>query len=74
MPHNLDPLVIVNERHLRMVLREYSAHYNKERPRRPLDLETPIGVPARASPPEVGRIVARPVFGGLHHEYEWVAA
>lgn len=74
MPPNLDPLIIVNERHLRMVLRECLAHYNKERPHRSLDLEIPIGVSAPASPPEVGRIVARPVFGGLHHEYEWVAA
>jgi hypothetical protein len=26
------------------------------------------------APAEAGRIVARPLLGGLHHEYEWVAA
>ena len=70
----LDHMIIVNERHLRRVLREYLDHYNRGRPHRSLNLETPTGPPARAGPPESGRIVARPVLGGLHHEYEWVAA
>jgi transposase InsO family protein len=70
----LDHMIIANEQHLRMVLREYAAHYNRGRPHRSLGLETPTGPPARAEPPETGRIVARPVLGGLHHEYEWVAA
>ncbi len=70
----LDHLIIINERHLRAVLGEYEVHYNNGRPHRTLDLETPTGPPARASPPRVGRIVARPVLGGLHHEYEWLAA
>ena len=70
----LDHMIVVNEQHLRGVLREYAAHYNRGRPHRSLGLETPTGPPARAGPPETGRIVARPVLGGLHHEYEWVAA
>ncbi len=73
-PHSLDHLIIINERHLRAVLGEYEVHYNNGRPHRTLDLETPTGPPARASPPRIGRIVARPVLGGLHHEYEWLAA
>ena len=70
----LDHLIIINERHLRAVLLEYEFHYNNGRPYRTLDLETPTGPPARAGPPRVGPIVARPVLGGLHHEYEWLAA
>ena len=70
----LDHLIVINERHLRAVLREYVTHYNDGRPHRTLDLETPTGPPARAGPPLVGRIVARPVLGGLHHEYDWLAA
>jgi hypothetical protein len=65
---------MINGRHLRRVLWEYAVHYNKGRPHRSLDLETPIGPPARAGPAEAARIVARPILGGLHHEYEWVAA
>ncbi len=70
----LDHLIIINERHLRTVLREYVTHYNDGRPHRTLGLETPTGPPPRASPHQAGRIVARPVLGGLHHEYEWLAA
>ncbi len=70
----LDHLIIINERHLRAVLREYEAYSNNGRPHRTLGLETPTGPPPRASPPQAGRIVARPVLGGLHHEYEWLAA
>ena len=64
----------IAERHLRRVLREYAAHYNEGRPHRWLGLETPTGPPSRADPPLSGRIVARSVLGGLHHEYEWAAA
>ena len=67
-------MIVVNELHLCRDLQEYAAHYNRGRPHRSLGLETPTGSPARAGPPETGRIVARPVLGGLHHEYEWVAA
>ena len=70
----LDHLIIINERHLRAVLREYVTHYNDGRPHRTIGLETPTGPPPRASPLQAGRIVARPVLGGLHHEYEWLAA
>jgi transposase InsO family protein len=68
----LDHLIVINERHLRALLAEYAAHYNAARPHRALALDSPDGRPVvrLAS----GRIVARPVLGGLHHEYEWVAA
>jgi len=70
----LDHFIVINERQLLRVMREYVAHYNSGRPHRSLDLETPTGPPARAGPPQTGKIVARPVLGGLHHEYEWLAA
>ena len=70
----LDHFIIINERHLIAVLREYSPHYNGGRPHRALGLDTPTGPPARAGPPRGGRIIAHPVLGGLHHEYEWLAA
>lgn len=62
--------LIINERHLRSVLREYASHYNVARPHRTLGLQTPTGPPLRLGPPRAGRIIARPVLGGLHHEYE----
>lgn len=70
----LDHVIVINERHLRSVLREYMAHYNDARPHRTLGLVTPTGPPPRVARPQTGRVIARPVLGGLHHEYEWTAA
>jgi putative transposase len=68
----LDHLIVLNERHLMDVLREYVEHYNRKRPHRTLALDSPDGR-SPAPIPESGRIVSRPVLGGLHHEYEWAA-
>jgi hypothetical protein len=69
LPHySLDHLIVINERHLRAVLREfirYYNYYNHERPHRTLSLETPV---PRSVTPE-GRVVSRPILGGLHHAY-----
>jgi transposase InsO family protein len=54
----LDHVIILNERHLRRILREY---FNTPEPR-------PV------EPLEMGRVVAFPRIGGLHHRYERVAA
>jgi Integrase core domain len=62
----LDHLIVVNERHLRAVLAEFS---NGARPHRTLGLETPLP----AVRPTSGPIRARPVLGGLHHSYERAA-
>jgi transposase InsO family protein len=65
----LDHLIILNERHLRAVLTEFSRYYNVERPHRTLSLETPAPrLRARAGP-----IRSRPVLAGLHHAYERAA-
>jgi transposase InsO family protein len=64
-----DHLIVLNERHLRAVLAEFTTFYNAARPHRTLDLETPQ--PARR--PRRGPIRASPVLGGLHHAYERAA-
>ena len=69
----LDRLLITGERHLRLVLGEYTDHYNVHRPHRALQQNPPAG---RAYPPaEVAgiRIVCRHRLGGLIHEYAQVA-
>ena len=67
----VDHIIPLSERHLRAVLVEYVEYYNATRPHRTLELETPDG------PRQVqrhGRVVARPVLGGIHHRYEREAA
>jgi transposase InsO family protein len=65
----LDHLIVLNERHLGAVLREYVAHYNAQRPHRSLAL----GPPQPAAQPGTGPVHARPILGGLHHVYERAA-
>ena len=69
----LDHFIIINERHLRRILKEYAAHYNRGRPHRSLDLVPPSGI-APVAAPGSGRVTARPVLGGLLYEYQWEAA
>ena len=65
----LDHLLVVNERHLRSVLREFVGYYNADRPHRSLGLETPQPV----TRPAAGPVRSRPVLGGLHHVYQRAA-
>jgi transposase InsO family protein len=69
----LDHVIVVNERHLRRVLREFVGHYNEARPHQALGLQAP-DEQSRTSPAATGRIVSWPVLGGLTHEYEREAA
>jgi transposase InsO family protein len=71
----LDHVLILNQRHLQAVLQEYVAYYNGERPHRSLALEAPLlrGTARPAPPGSPGRVVARPVLGGLHHVYRRAA-
>jgi hypothetical protein len=70
----LDRLIVLNERHLLRVLREYTVHYNAKRPHRTLDLDSPDGREPQPKPAATATVVSRQVLGGLHHEYEWQAA
>jgi transposase InsO family protein len=65
----LDHAVVVNDHHLRALLEEFTDYYNRQRPHRTLHLESPV--PSARAP--TGAIRSRPVLGGLHHEYEFVA-
>ena len=68
----LDWLLIVSERHLWQVLREYVEHYNVARPHRSLGLRAPLGEEASGQP--IGEVVCRSRLGGLLHEYSRRAA
>jgi putative transposase len=67
----LDHLLILNEAHLRRVLREYVAYYNADRPHQGLQQRIPD--PPAASGRATGTICATPVLGGLHHAYALAA-
>ena len=68
----LDHVIILNERHLRRILREYFSYYHTCRTHLSRQKDTPE--PRPVEPLEMGRVVAFPRIGGLHHRYERVAA
>jgi putative transposase len=67
----LDHFLILNEAHLRRLLRAYLAYYNLSRPHQTLDNNSPH--PRDVQPPSRGRITATLQVGGLHHLYQRVA-
>lgn len=67
----LDRIIILNEAHLRWVLGEYIRYYNERRPHQALQHLPPEALDTY---PGEGRIVARPVLGGLIHDYCRLAA
>src|SRR5207245_2793401 len=67
----LDHVIVINERHLRRVLRRYLAYYNATRPHQSLHNDRPH--PREVQTPAGGRIVAIPQVGGLHHRYQRAA-
>ncbi len=68
----LDHIVIFNERHLRRVLSSYVDYYQRTRTHLSLDKDCPDSRPIM--PRKIGKVVAIPQVGGLHHRYEHLAA
>jgi transposase InsO family protein len=61
----LHHVIVFGERHLRHLLGSYLTYYNGTRTHLSLDKDAPISRAIET----VGRIIGRPVLGGLHHQY-----
>jgi len=68
----LDHIIILNAAHLRCVLTSYFRYYHRTRTHLGLKKDAPDSRPLSGT--SVGRIVALPEVGGLHHRYERRAA
>jgi hypothetical protein len=67
-----DHLIVINERHLLRIVREYvEQYYNVARPH--LSLERNAPMPRRRELTPAMQLKATPVLGGLHHRYERAA-
>lgn len=62
----LDRILIVNERHLCRVLKQYIEYYNQARPYQGIDQRFPVSAPQRSTR---GTIRMRNVLGGIIHDY-----
>ena len=67
----LDRVVVLNEQHLRRILRLYFTYYHAARAHLSLNRNSPI--PREVEPPECGEVIAIPQVGGLHHRYRRAA-
>jgi transposase InsO family protein len=63
----LDHMIIFNEHHLLRVLRAYFRYYTESRTHLALAKDCPAS--RAVEPPKMGKIVAIPQVGGLHHRY-----
>jgi putative transposase len=69
----LDHVIVMNERHLRRLLRTYvTEYYHPCRTHLSLGKDAPE--PRAVEPPEIGKVVELPLVGGLHHLYARRAA
>jgi transposase InsO family protein len=66
----LDHVIVLSERHLQRLLREYVEYYNADRVHTQLR-NSPMGRPAEHRLSLDAQIVGLPRVGGLHHRYEW---
>jgi putative transposase len=69
----LDHLLILHERHLGRVLREYVTYFNRARPHQGIDQRIPQRPALEACGPREGTIVSVSVLGGLHRDYRRAA-
>lgn len=66
----LNHVIILNKRHLRSVLTDYiDNYYNVARTHMSLNKDSPVPRPVQTE----GKIVSKPILGGLHHIYTRVA-
>src|SRR5207247_4561181 len=68
----LDHVVVLNETHLRRLLRDYLIYYHRARTHLSLDKDAPEPRPVEHI--DQGKIVETPMVGGLHHRYTRHAA
>ena len=61
----LDNVVVFGERHLRHLFKSYQRYYNEARTHLSLSKDAPVPRAVQT----VGCIIAKPLLGGLHHQY-----
>jgi putative transposase len=69
----LDHILIINQRHAAMVLREYELYYNDHRSHRTLSQAAPLRPLPEHTRTKINNVRRRDRLGGLLHEYQQVA-
>jgi len=61
----VDHVIVLDEAHVRRILRAYARYYNNIRTHRSLDKDAPVSRPVQ----RIGSIKSHAILGGLHHHY-----
>jgi transposase InsO family protein len=70
----LDSILVLGQRHLEAVLRDYVRHYNEHRPHRGIELKAPVlATSTTPRPTTPGEVRRTDVLGGVIHEYHIAA-
>ena len=67
----LNHVIVLNEQHLRRILRGYFEYYHHARAHLSLDRNSPVARDVEL--PDRGKVIATPMVGGLHHRYRRAA-
>src|SRR5271166_5179087 len=67
----LDHVVVLHERRLRRLLRDYVAYYSRDRCHLALDKDAPAPRGVERRPSRRAPTVSHGRVGGLHHRYTW---
>jgi hypothetical protein len=70
----LHHVVVFHAAHLRRLLGEYIAYYQRDRTHLSLGKDTPEGREVERRPETDAEVISFPRVGGLHHRYSWRAA
>jgi len=65
----LDHILIRDDKHLKQVVKEYTAYFNQERPHKGIGQRIPDQYDLLGSKSTSGQITAKAIRGGLHHSY-----
>jgi len=70
----LDHLLILQEKQLECMLKSYVVYFNQARPHQGMAQHIPEPSRSALSAHQADeQVIARPVMGGLHHDYRWAA-
>jgi putative transposase len=65
----LDHGIVINQRHLRRLLKEYIRYYHEDRTHLGLGKDTPAGRVRTSAPSNRHKVISLPRLDGLHHRY-----
>jgi hypothetical protein len=64
-------MIVLNDVHLRRLIRDYISYYHADRIYDSLEKDTPLMRPVSSKLDQSARLVSLRRVGGLHHRYDW---